>query len=63
MARLAGAIAAALSGVLLIAAPCQAQLDRSLCADCHYANQGKPNPLHLLEWNSSAHEQAGVGCE
>jgi hypothetical protein len=57
------AIAAALACVLLAASPCQAQLDRSLCADCHYANQGKPNPLHLLEWNSSAHEQAGVGCE
>ena len=40
-----------------------AQLHPSLCADCHIANQGKPHPLHLLEWDNSPHERAGVGCE
>jgi hypothetical protein len=40
-----------------------AQLHPSLCADCHYTNGGRPNPSHLHEWDSSAHERAGVGCD
>src|SRR5574342_1362135 len=36
---------------------------RSLCADCHYANFGAPAPRHLSEWESSAHARANVGCE
>jgi len=40
-----------------------AQMHPSLCADCHYANRGQPNPSHLQEWESSAHQRAGVGCE
>lgn len=39
------------------------QMHPSLCADCHYASQGMPNPVHLEEWASSAHGRAGVGCE
>ena len=58
------AITAALSVCLLsVPAPVAAQLHPSLCADCHFANSGKPNPTHLHEWDSSAHERAGVGCE
>jgi len=57
-------IAAALSACLLsFPARAAAQLHPSLCADCHYANLGKPNPTHLQEWDSSAHQRAGVGCE
>ena len=55
---------AALS-VCLLSYPARAaaQLHPSLCADCHFANSGKPNPTHLQEWDSSAHERASVGCE
>ena len=53
----------ALAAVLLTAGTARAQLHPSLCADCHIANQGKPNPLHLLEWDNSPHQRAGVGCE
>ena len=43
-------ISAALSACLLsYPAPAAAQLHPSLCADCHYANLGKPNPMHLQE--------------
>jgi cytochrome c7-like protein/cytochrome c554/c'-like protein len=56
-------MAVVLSGALLAAAPATAQLHPSRCADCHAANQGKPDPLHFIEWHSSAHERAGVGCE
>lgn len=40
-----------------------AQLHRSLCADCHFANGGGPDPRHLTEWETSAHARADVGCE
>jgi len=53
----------ALLALLLNAPTAWAQMHPSLCADCHVANQGKPNPLHLLEWDSSPHARAGVGCE
>lgn len=57
-------ITAALSVCLLsFPARAAAQLHPSLCADCHYANRGKPNPTHLQEWDRSAHERAGIGCE
>jgi cytochrome c7-like protein/cytochrome c554/c'-like protein len=57
-------VLALLSFVLLSSsAPLFAQLHRSLCADCHYANLGRPNPSHLHEWDSSAHQRAGIGCE
>jgi len=57
-------IAAALSACLLsFPTRAAAQLHPSLCADCHYANLGKPNPTHLQEWDSSAHQRASVGCE
>lgn len=57
-------ITAALS-VCLLSFPARAvaQMHPSLCADCHYANGGKPNPTHLQEWDTSAHERAGIGCE
>jgi hypothetical protein len=49
--------------LLLVPAGARAQLRPSLCADCHFANGGKPNPQHLYEWDLSAHQRAGVGCE
>ena len=48
---------------LLIAPPALAQLEPSHCADCHFANQGKPDPVHLLEWDASPHHRADVGCD
>jgi len=48
---------------LCLPAPAVAQLRPSLCADCHFANGGKPNPTHLREWDNSPHERADVGCE
>jgi cytochrome c7-like protein/cytochrome c554/c'-like protein len=57
-------IAAVLSiGPLVWPARAAAQLHQSLCADCHFANLGKPDPMHLQEWDASAHGRAGVGCE
>lgn len=55
----------ALSVLCLLSFPARAlaQLQPSLCADCHFANSGKPNPTHLHEWDLSAHQRAGVGCE
>lgn len=35
----------------------------SRCADCHFANPDAPNAQHLLEWDYSAHERNGVGCD
>lgn len=49
--------------VLWYPASAVAQLHPSLCADCHYANGGRPNPSHLHEWDASAHERAGIGCD
>ena len=63
-ARLLAPIATALAiGLLTFPAPAEAQRQTSFCADCHFANGGKPNPTHLEEWDSSAHERAGIGCE
>lgn len=53
--------AAALAALLLTSVPASAQ--PSLCADCHFANSGGPNPRHLHEWDLSAHGRASVGCE
>jgi len=50
-------------GVLCVPTIASAQPHRSLCADCHYANGGGPEPRHLSEWESSAHARANVGCE
>jgi hypothetical protein len=55
--------ALAFVGVLCVPTIASAQLHRSLCADCHYANGGGPAPQHLSEWESSAHARANVGCE
>jgi hypothetical protein len=62
-ARLSSSVVcvAALAALLTMAAPAPAQ--QSLCADCHFANAGGPNPRHLHEWDLSAHGRAGVGCE
>jgi len=51
--------------VCTLAAPAlaSAQLHRSLCADCHFANAGGPDPRHLSEWDTSEHARANVGCE
>jgi hypothetical protein len=50
-------------GVLCLPTIASAQPHRSLCADCHYANGGGPEPRHLSEWESSAHARTNVGCE
>jgi hypothetical protein len=52
---------AAFTALLTMVAPASAQ--QSLCADCHFANAGGPNPRHLHEWDLSAHGRAGIGCE
>ncbi|HJN44495.1 MAG: hypothetical protein QGI10_03830 [Vicinamibacterales bacterium] len=58
------------SGVILVALaifgapPAQAQLDRSHCADCHFANPyTEPAQAHLEEWSRSPHGRNVVGCE
>lgn len=49
--------------VLAAAAPSAAQLSKSRCADCHFANPNSAWRWHLAEWDHSAHGRAGVGCE
>jgi hypothetical protein len=42
----------------------QAQINRSNCADCHYANPyTAPAQSHLEEWSRSPHGRNVVGCE
>jgi len=53
--------AAVLAALLCASAPASAQ--QSLCADCHFANSGGPSPMHLHEWDLSAHGRASVGCD
>jgi hypothetical protein len=53
----------AFASAVLIASAAGAQTHRNLCADCHYAYGGRPDPQHLSEWESSAHARANVGCE
>lgn len=60
--RASAVIVSAAFAALFLCSPASAQL-RSLCADCHFANSGQPNPMHLQEWDLSAHGRAGVGCE
>lgn len=55
--------AAAFAAALLFAPLPSSAQDRSLCADCHFAHLGRPNPMHLSEWDLSAHGRASVGCE
>jgi hypothetical protein len=40
-----------------------AQVGRSLCADCHFAQTDAPNRQHLDAWSLSPHGRADVGCE
>ena len=41
-----------------------AQLERSRCADCHFANPyTEPAREHLHRWSLSPHQRAGVGCD
>ncbi len=41
-----------------------AQLDRSRCADCHFANPyTEPAQQHLHSWSLSPHRRADVGCD
>jgi hypothetical protein len=47
----------------LPATPATAQLQRSMCADCHFANLGGPSPRHLADWDVSSHSRNDVGCE
>ena len=61
--RLAALVAALVVGLLPARAGAAPQTPASFCADCHFANGGKPNPAHLEEWDASAHGRAGVGCE
>jgi len=57
------AVAAVMVGFFW-SAPAQAQLDRSRCADCHFANPyEEPAQSHLHDWDLSPHGRNGVGCE
>lgn len=56
-------IAAAIAAASLLAAPAEAQLTRSACADCHFARPEAPAQDHLLNWERSPHGRNNVGCE
>ena len=57
------AIAAVTLGVVG-APPAEAQLDRSQCASCHFANPyTEPAQQHLHDWDVSPHGRNQVGCE
>jgi hypothetical protein len=55
-------IAAAIAAASLLAAPAEAQLTRSACADCHFARPEAPAQDHLLNWERSPHGRNNVGC-
>jgi len=59
----AGVVALVGLSLALSAGPAAAQLQRSLCADCHFANLGGLNPRHLADWDLSSHSRNNVGCE
>lgn len=54
-----------LIGLGTLGAPeADAQLDRSRCADCHFANAHRePAPAHVHDWSLSPHRREDVGCE
>lgn len=52
-----------LAAVVLGSAVLAGQADRSLCADCHFANIDAPERQHLDDWSLSSHGRSGVGCE
>lgn len=56
---------AALAVVGLLGTPiASAQIDRSRCADCHFANPiAEPAQSHLHQWSLSPHQRANVGCD
>ena len=58
-------LSAALATLGLLGAPTAlAQLNRSRCADCHFANPyTEPAQNHLHEWSLSPHRRADVGCD
>ena len=57
-------IAAAIGLGVQLSSPAFAQLDRSQCASCHFANQyDVPRQDHSREWDRSPHGRHDVGCE
>lgn len=63
MKATAGIFAPGFLAAFLAAGPSEAQLARSRCADCHFANPRGASLWHLSEWDHSAHGRAEVGCE
>jgi hypothetical protein len=53
----------AIAAIGLFAAPAEAQLSRSTCADCHYSRPEAPAQDHLWNWEHSPHRTNNVGCE
>lgn len=50
--------------IVLTAPPAVAQTTTSRCAECHFANMASvPSPLHLGDWQQSAHARRDVGCD
>jgi len=59
----AGVVGLVVLSLSLSATPAAAQQQGSLCADCHFANLGGPDPRHLADWDSSPHGRNNIGCE
>lgn len=59
----AGVVGLIVTSLVASTAPVAAQLQVSLCADCHFANLGGPAPRHLADWDLSPHGRTAVGCE
>ena len=64
-ARLLAAVVVGFATLGLLAAPAAlAQLERSRCADCHFANPyTEPAQEHLHRWSLSPHGRSDVGCD
>ena len=46
------------------ATPAAAQPLMTRCVSCHLANRAMvPSPQHLVEWEQSAHQKRGIGCD
>jgi hypothetical protein len=60
---MAGVIVGVVAGVVGAALPAAAQVEASLCADCHISRPDMPNARHVSDWDQSPHARAGIGCD
>jgi hypothetical protein len=55
-----GPLVAALQPVATV---CAAQVQTNHCVECHVSTPTAPGRGHVVDWSTSAHQQAQIGCE